>query len=70
MGARRWSEAQRAQQADKIQMWKPWTKSTGARTARGKAVVARNAFTGGDRPKLRAMAARLRYLKENLGQTH
>ena len=50
-------------QAAAIQRWKPWEKSTGPRTAEGKAIVARNAFKGGKRPLLRA---KLREIREAL----
>src|SRR5665647_1381073 len=39
----------RAQQSKAIQIWQPWAKSTGPRSAVGKAVVARNAVKHGGR---------------------
>ena len=51
-----WSPERRAKQSQAIRQWKPWTKSTGARTSQGKAVVSRNAFKGGHRPHLRQLA--------------
>ena len=38
-----WSDERRAKQAAAIRRWQPWTKSTGPRSAEGKAVSARNA---------------------------
>ena len=58
-----WTPERRARQAAAIQLWKPWEKSTGPKTAEGKAIVARNAFKGGKRPALRA---RLREIREAL----
>lgn len=54
-----WSPERRARQAELIQQWRPWEKSTGPRTAEGKARTARNGFKGGDRPKLRALSREL-----------
>lgn len=42
-----WTPERRKQQSQAIQRWKPWQKSTGAKSAEGKAVVARNAYKGG-----------------------
>lgn len=38
-----------------IKRWKPWERSTGPRTAEGKARAAHNAYKGGHRPKFRAL---------------
>ncbi len=38
-----WTDQRRAQQREAIQRWKPWEKSTGPRTPRGKAEAAANA---------------------------
>ena len=43
-----------------IQSWQPWNKSTGPRTAQGRAKAAQNAFKGGIRPQLRLIARVLR----------
>jgi hypothetical protein len=51
-----WSPERKAKQSHAIRQWQPWTKSTGARTSQGKAVVSRNAFKGGHRPHLRQLA--------------
>lgn len=51
-----WSPERKAKQSQAIRHWQPWTKSTGARTSQGKAVVSRNAFKGGHRPHLRQLA--------------
>ncbi len=51
-----WTPERRAKQSQAIRQWKPWSKSTGAKTPEGKAVVSRNAFKGGHRPYLRQLA--------------
>jgi len=51
-----WSPERKAKQSQAIRQWQPWTKSTGAKTTQGKAVVSRNAFKGGHRPHLRQLA--------------
>lgn len=40
-----WTPERRAQQAERIRLTKPWEKSTGPKTAEGKAVCSRNACT-------------------------
>ncbi|TAM89000.1 MAG: hypothetical protein EPN41_04725 [Candidimonas sp.] len=60
MAARRWTLEQRREQAEKIKRWKPWTRSTGAKTAQGKATSSRNAYKGGVRQKLRELRKELR----------
>ena len=60
MMARKWTAEQRAQQADKIRIWKPWQHSTGARTLEGKAIASHNAFKGGVRQQLKELQQLLR----------
>jgi hypothetical protein len=55
-----WTEQSRAAEAARIRQHKPWLKSTGPRTASGKAITSRNAYKGGWEPKLRSFAATLR----------
>jgi hypothetical protein len=45
-----WTDERRAKQSQAIKKWKPWEKSTGAKTPEGKAIVAKNAYKGGYRP--------------------
>ena len=42
-----WTEERRQRQRELIQNWKPWEKSTGAKTAQGKARSSRNAYRTG-----------------------
>lgn len=42
-----WTPERRARQAELIRQWRPWERSTGPRTAEGKARSARNADKGG-----------------------
>lgn len=44
--ARHWTDEQKARQAALIRTWKPWTRSTGARTPKGKAASSRNVLVG------------------------
>lgn len=44
--ARQWTDEQKVRQAALIRLWKPWTRSTGARTPEGKAVSSRNVLRG------------------------
>jgi len=46
--------------AELIQRWKPWERSTGPRTAEGKATSSRNGYKGGERETLRTLAKLLR----------
>lgn len=39
-----WTPERQAKQAEAIQRWKPWEKSTGPRTAEGKARSSKNGF--------------------------
>lgn len=56
----------RALRAQLIQRWKPWERSTGPRTAEGKAKAAHNAYKGGHRPRMRALMRQVReVLKEH-----
>jgi hypothetical protein len=59
-----WTPERRAKQSALIQTWKPWDKSTGARTPEGKAIASRNAFKGGFRAMMREMSALLRDQRE------
>jgi hypothetical protein len=51
-----WTSERKAKQSQAIRQWKPWAKSTGAKTPEGKARVSRNAWKGGHRPELRELA--------------
>ncbi len=46
---RHWTEEERARQAELIKQWKPWERSTGARTAEGKTASSQNALVHGGR---------------------
>jgi hypothetical protein len=48
-----WTQERRQRQAAMIQQWRPWEKSTGPKTAEGKAKVSRNAYKGGHWKQLR-----------------
>ena len=63
---RHWTTEERARQSELIQSWKPWDKSTGARTPEGKAVSSRNAYKGGFRVGLRALSSMLKEQQKSL----
>jgi hypothetical protein len=46
MAARQWTAEQQQRQAELIHTWKPWERSTGARTTAGKAVSSKNVLVG------------------------
>lgn len=50
-----WTKERRERQAEAIRLWRPWERSTGPTTAEGKERVARNAWKGGHRSKLREL---------------
>ena len=59
-----WTSERRAKQSAAIRQWRPWERSTGPRTAAGKARVARNAYKGGGQKEaLRTLARLLRELR-------
>lgn len=55
-----WTAERRKRQAAAIHRWKPWERSTGPKTTEGKAIAARNAYSGATRPLLRDLARALR----------
>ena len=55
-----WTEERRQRQRELIQRCKPWERSTGPRTQKGKAEASWNAYKGGVRPMLRQLAKILR----------
>ena len=66
MAARIWTPEQRQQQAERIRTWSPWERSTGPRTADGKATASRNAWKGGIRELLRELARLLEAQRKTL----
>lgn len=61
-----WTPERRARQAEAIRRWQPWTRSTGPTTDAGKARTRVNAFKGGQREALRALARALREQERSL----
>ena len=68
---RNWSAEERQRQRELIQRWKPWTKSTGAKTLEGKKRSSQNSFKTGKSVEIREMIRQLNKLlrkqKEILG---
>ena len=50
-----WSPERRQRQSQAIKEWKPWSQSTGPKSAAGKAQVSQNAYKGGLRDKLQEL---------------
>ena len=50
-----WTAEQRQRQRELIQLWKPWTKSSGAKTPEGKKRSAQNAFKTGKSVQVREL---------------
>lgn len=48
-----WTPERRQRQREAIQRWRPWSKSTGPTSPKGKAAVSRNAYSGGEMAKFR-----------------
>lgn len=63
-----WTPERRARQALAIHRWRPWERSTGPRTAEGKATASLNAYRGGHRKALREEIRALRALLETWGK--
>ena len=61
-----WTQERRQRQSELIQTWKPWEKSTGPRTAAGKAKSSQNAFKAGTRPLFRMIEKALRKQQQSL----
>lgn len=55
-----WTLERRQRQSQQIRSWKPWQRSTGPRTAEGKARTAMNGFRGGRRKAERELRKLLR----------
>ena len=56
-----WTAERRKRQAELIQNWRPWDKSTGPITPEGKDTVSKNPWKGGQREQLRELARMLRF---------
>jgi len=68
MAARQWTDEQKQRQAELIRSWKPWEKSTGAKTDKGKAKSSMNAHRGYFRTgyRLACWLARERYRTDHI----
>ena len=54
--------------AQQVHNWRPWTRSTGPKSASGKAKVARNPYKGAKRVQLRAAVRMLKYAMAAQGE--
>ena len=65
MSTRKWTPEQRLRQSKAIRSWKPWERSTGAKTSHGKAISSKNATKAGDSVYVRELIKQMnRILKE------
>ena len=64
MAARKWTEQQKHNQSLAIRRWKPWLKSTGAKTVDGKLIVSKNAIKDGESLNHRRFVKELNKLLE------
>ena len=65
---RNWTIEQRQRQRELIQRWKPWTKSTGAKTTEGKKRASQNAYKTGKSLEIRQFIKSIKkLLKEQKG---
>jgi hypothetical protein len=65
LSARKWTPEQRLRQSEAIRRWKPWERSTGAKTAHGKAISSKNATKTGDSTYVRELIKQMnQILKE------
>ena len=65
MSARKWTLEQRLRQSEAIRSWRPWERSTGAKTEQGKAISSKNATKTGDSAYVRELIKEMnRILKE------
>ena len=55
-----WTLERKQRHAELIRSWKPWEKSTGPKTAEGKASASQNAFRGNQRQREREVLKALR----------
>jgi hypothetical protein len=51
-----WTADRKAKQAVLIRTWRPWERSTGPRTAAGRAKASRNAWKGGHWQQMRELS--------------
>ena len=59
-----WTAERRKRQAELIRQWQPWKRSTGAKTAEGKAKSSQNAYKHGMGKLLKEMRQLLKNQKE------
>lgn len=61
-----WTLERRQRQAEMIKNWRPWEKSTGPRTEKGKQASARRGYKGAARKLLRELSRTLRVQRREL----
>ena len=67
-----WTPERRKRQSEAIRGWQPWSRSTGPKSAEGRAAVSRNAWAGGHWVTLRQLTKEvnqaLRAQRDRLGR--
>ena len=62
---RHWTPEERLKQSKAIRSWKPWEKSTGAKTVQGKVISSKNAIKTGNSAYVRELIKHMnRILRE------
>ena len=62
MSARKWTLEQRLRQSEAIRCWKPWERSTGAKTEQGKTISSKNATKTGNSVYVRELIKQMNRL--------
>ena len=63
---RHWTPEERLKQSEAIRRWKPWEKSTGAKTPQGRATSAKNATKSGDSAFVRELIKEMNRLLQEI----
>lgn len=66
MATRLWTISQRQRQAELIQWWKPWERSSGPKTEEGKQASAQRGFKSAMSEQMRLVSAVLKEQREAL----
>lgn len=61
-----WTLERRKRQSEMIRQWRPWEKSTGPRTEKGKQASARRGYKGGFRTMLQELRQALRDQRQEM----
>jgi hypothetical protein len=62
---RHWTPEERIKQSEAIRGWKPWEKSTGAKTPQGKVISSKNATKTGESLHIRDLIKQINRILKN-----